>query len=255
MNNTVLKNIAFAASGALFGALGGILVAKKVYSGKFEAELAEYKESQASHYEMLTAEVKDLLNKIDVYESAGLSFETAKMIAAKNKQALEVKEKKMREQEENALKINRNYANEYNKAKERVKQVDPEKHMDILETIPGDEFKKFGEFLEGVEDFTPSEMPKNEEPYLISVDQFADEHDEFRKASCTYYTEDKVICETSHNEKIDPRHVGQENLDMLDGSDIDILYVRNEYLQIDYEIDKYEGSYSYEVLGEESLNE
>ena len=106
-----------------------------------------------------------------------------------------------------------------------------------------------------VEDFTPDTTPVAADPYLISVDQFADEHDEYRKASCTYYTEDKVICETSHNEKIDPRYVGQDHLDMLENSDIDMLYVRNEYLQIDYEIDKYDGSYSYEVLGEESLDE
>ena len=116
---------------------------------------------------------------------------------------------------------------------------------DVMRVVPNDD----------VEDFTPDTTPVNADPYLISVDQFADEHDDYRKASCTYYTEDKVICETSHNEKIDPRYVGQENLDMLDSSTIDILYVRNEYLQIDYEIDKYDGSYAYEVLGEESLNE
>ena len=243
MNNTVLKNIAFAASGALFGALGGYLATKKALSDKFESELQEYKIS-----------VEDRLNdakyRIDIYEQAGLAFETAKAIAEKNKQALAAKEAKLRENKNDISVINRDYTKLYEESKSRVKQVDEEKAMKILKDAP----ESFDDVMQ-VEDFTPNTTAAKDEPYLISVDQFADEHDDYRKASCTYYTEDKVICETSHNEKIDPRYIGQDNLDMLSDSNIDIIYVRNEYLEIDYEIDKYDGSYAYEVLGEESLDE
>jgi hypothetical protein len=245
MNNTLIKNIAFVASGALFGALGGYLVTNKVLSEKFEKDLKEYKESDTREAKLLTNEVRDLKDRISIYEQAGLSFETAQAIAEKNKQAVEAKEAKLRAKDEN-----QNYAKKYNEVKQKVKQVSTEKAMDILKDAPA----SLDDVMQ-VENFTPSYEATKEEPYLISVDQYADEHDDFRKASCTYYTEDKVICETSHNEKIDPRHVGQENLDMLDSSTFDILYVRNEYLRMDYEIDKYDGSYSYEVLGEESLNE
>lgn len=249
MNNTVIKNVAFVASGALFGALGGYLVTKKVLSEKFESELQEYKVSVEDR-------ITDARERMDIYEQAGLAFDTAKLIAEKNKQALEAKEAKLREEKKDISVVAQNYANKYEEAKNKVKQVETERAMDILKNAP----KSLDDVMrvvpnDDVEDFTPDTTPVNADPYLISVDQFADEHDEYRKASCTYYTEDKVICETSHNEKIDPRYVGQENLDMLDSSTIDILYVRNEYLQIDYEIDKYDGSYAYEVLGEESLNE
>lgn len=243
MNNTVLKNMAFAASGALFGALGGYLTAKKVLSDKFESDLKEYKVS-----------VEDRLNdakyRIDIYEQAGLAFETAKAIAKKNMEALEAKESKLRERKNDISVVNKDYAKMYDETKRKVKQVDKEKAMDILKNAP----ESLDDVMH-VEDFTPNTNTAKDEPYLISVDQFADEHDDYRKVSCTYYTEDKVICETSHNEKIDPRYIGQENLDMLSDSNIDIIYVRNEYLEIDYEIDKYDGSYAYEVLGEESLDE
>ena len=243
MNNTVIRNTAFVASGALFGALGGYLVAKKVLSEKFEAELQEYKVSVEDR-------ITQAKERMDIYEQAGLAFDTAKLIAEKNKQALEAKEAKLREDKKDISVVAQNYAKKYEESKNKVKQVDTEKAMEILKDAP----ESLDDVMH-VEDFTPDTTPVAADPYLISVDQFADEHDEYRKASCTYYTEDKVICETSHNEKIDPRYVGQDHLDMLENSDIDMLYVRNEYLQIDYEIDKYDGSYSYEVLGEESLDE
>lgn len=243
MNNRVLKNVAFVASGALFGALGGYLVAKKVLSEKFETELQEYKVS-------IEDRITEAKERMDIYEQAGLAFDTAKLIAEKNKQALEAKEAKLRENKKDISVVAQNYAKKYEESKNKVKQVDTEKAMEILKDAP----ESLDDVMH-VEDFTPDTTPVAADPYLISVDQFADENDDYRKASCTYYTEDKVICETSHNEKIDPRYVGQDNLDMLENSDIDILYVRNEYLQIDYEIDKYDGSYSYEVLGEESLDE
>lgn len=242
MNNTVIKNAAFVASGALFGALGGYLVTKKLLSERFEAELHEYKVSVEDR-------ITQAKERMDIYEQAGLAFDTAKLIAEKNKQALEAKEAKLREQKDISV-VAQNYAKKYEESKNKVKQVDTEKAMEILKDAP----ESLDDVMH-VEDFTPDTTPVAADPYLISVDQFSDEHDEYRKASCTYYTEDKVICETSHNEKIDPRYVGQDHLDMLENSDLDILYVRNEYLQIDYEIDKYDGSYSYEVLGEESLDE
>ena len=247
MNNTVLKNVAFAASGALFGALGGYLVSYKVLSEKFEKELEEYKESDRREVVLIRDELKELGEQILVYQQAGLSFETAKAIAEKNKEAQRAKDRKLMEQEKSDKKETLNvhhtqFVNYVEKTKKEQDVIkDPELEKDELET--------------NVENFTPSEPVKEEAPYLISVDQFANDRDDFRKVSCTYYIEDNVICETAHNEKISGRHVGQENLDMLINSDIDIMYVRNEYLEIDYEIDKYEGSYSYEVLGEESLNE
>ena len=242
MNNTVIKNIAYVASGALFGALGGYVASKKVFSDKLEAELAQYKKSGELHAKQLKAENDFLLEQIKIYEQAGLSFETAKVIAEKNKQAMEAKEKKLAEEQAgmgNVLKKGLvNYA--------AVRKDISKEEADSTQEPDTDT---------NVENFTPSNPVMDEDPYIISVDQFANDHDDFRKVSCTYYTEDNIICETAHNEKIESRHVGQENLDMLLGSDIDILYVRNEYLNIDYEIDKYEGSYIYEVLGEQSLNE
>lgn len=236
MNNTVLKNIAFAASGALFGALGAYVATKKVLSEQFEEELKNYKDSDTLEVKKLKEESYDLRKRIDIYEQAGLSFETAKAMAEANKALSAKKEEEIMRPDEMLAAKKVNYAN-------------------IAKQEKNDISDKENEVETNVENFTPSKRVKDEEPYLISVDQFASERDDFRKVSCTFYTEDCVLCETSHNEKIEIKHVGQENIDMLLNSDIDIMYVRNEYLSIDYEIDKYEGSYAYEVLGEESLNE
>lgn len=228
MNNTVIKNIAFVASGALFGALGGYYGAKKVLSEKFEKDLADCKTSQENYIKNLKLELGIAQSMIDIYEQAGLKFETAIEIAKKNAQAQEAKEKRLNSEAAKAGDIKTAYSKLVNYAtgsKSQDAEEQEEKEND------------------------------DEAPYLISVDQFSEEHDDFKKVSCVYYTEDNIICETAHSEKISADSVGRENLDMLLSSDIDILYVRNETLGVDYEIDKYEGSYAYEVLGEESLNE
>ena len=222
--------IFYALAGAAVGAAASYLISNKLVSDRYEKEIEEFKKGNFEHVKRLEAKVKELGDYIETYETAGISYEVVKAVAENNKKAVDQKNEKI-EEENRSFKRLKNYA-------EMSKKIEKGEEPATM-----------------VENFTRSNKPENEEPYLISVDQFSDDNDDYRKVSCTYYTEDEVICETSHNEKIDPKHVGADNLAMLSNSTIDIMYVRNDYLEIDYEIDKYEGSYSYEVLGEESLNE
>jgi hypothetical protein len=229
----MMNKLLYALAGAVVGAAASYLISNKILSERFEEEVKEFKDNNFEHVKNLENQVKELQDCIEVYETAGISYGVIKKVAELNKQSMEDATKKI-ESENDRL----------NEIVERKNYADIHKNVEQEPAMGTD-----------VENFTRSNRPETEEPYLISVDQFSEDNDDYRKVSCTYYTEDEVICETSHNEKIDPKHVGQEFLSMLSNSDIDIMYVRNDYLEIDYEIDKYEGSYSYEVLGEESLNE
>ena len=240
MNVHLIKNIGFAASGALIGALGAYYATKRVLEKEFEESLENETKSLKEHLSKMSDVADRLAERMRIYEDAGLSYETACAIADKNRrknaQASEdLKEKVILEQ--GYTSYSKNFTAKDGKEK-------------ISET-------KEGETAENPEviDLTKDESDEDQHPYLISNESFADDHEEYRKVSCTFYTEDKVLCESAHNEKIDIQSVGKENLEFFEANDLDLLYVRNDYLGIDYEIDKYEGNYTYEVLGEESLEE
>ena len=93
IDKVLIKNIAFVASGALFGALGGYYVAKKVISEKYEQIVSEVETDIRSRNKTLIDENNDLRARMDIYENAGLSFETAQAIAQKNLDAIVEKDK------------------------------------------------------------------------------------------------------------------------------------------------------------------
>ena len=241
MDGRLFKNIAFAASGALFGALGAYYVTKKTLTEEFDKTLENETSNLNGYLRAAYADVENLTKKIEIYESAGLSYDTACLIAEKNKKLEEKAAEKLKEDMKNDISSNSKYVS-YKKAYEGG---------GIQEEVSEEETSDSGpEVLE-----IKNDGDVDEHPYLISNEAFAEDHEEYRKVSCTFYTEDKVLCESSHNEKIDISNVGKENIEFFEHNNLELLYVRNDYLGIDYEIDKYDGSYTYEVLGEESLEE
>ena len=108
--------------------------------------------------------------------------------------------------------------------------------------------------VEVKEEEKEEESPAPAEYYMINSKEYDEGEPSYKKEQATYYVEDKVLCDDRSMGQIPTKFVGQENLDILTENDLDVIYVRNDKVKADYEIAKYEGSYSYEVLGEEALD-
>ena len=203
---------------ALFVASGAILGA----SGGYYAAKKQYDE-----------EINDLNEKLDIFkadrdqihelyvdlEDAGIDVSTVRKIADQNRQKKLEVEARFKEPSETP-----DTPVAYNKPVE-VKEEEKEE-----------------------------ESPAPAEYYMISSKEYDEGEPTYKKEQATYYVEDKVLCDDRSMGQIPTKFVGQENLDILAANDLDVIYVRNDKVKADYEIAKYEGSYSYEVLGEEALD-
>lgn len=91
-----------------------------------------------------------------------------------------------------------------------------------------------------------------EEPYIISEDEFSMERKEYDKVTLGYFTVDDTLCD-ENDVPIDDieRVVGRDALSNFGrySRNPDIVYVRNEFLEIDYEIMRDEQSYEEVILG------
>jgi hypothetical protein len=97
---------------------------------------------------------------------------------------------------------------------------------------------------------TPRDDPP-EEPYVIDVDSYSNEKDDFAKESLFFYEDDDTLSDDNEDIVDDIRAVvGDQALTLLgeDGSD-EVVYVRNEKLRVDYEIILLHKSYKVEVMG------
>jgi hypothetical protein len=90
--------------------------------------------------------------------------------------------------------------------------------------------------------------PNYPDPYVISLEQFSEENDHYDKINLYYYAGDDTLCDVDE-EIVDDllRTVGEDSLDSFD--EHNTVYVRNERLQIDYEIILCGGKYNEIVLG------
>lgn len=84
----------------------------------------------------------------------------------------------------------------------------------------------------------------NDTIYRISEQDFVVDDEDFDKVSLEYYTEDESLYEEGGSAipNIDDI-VGADNLAYLHGAE-DVIYVRNEDLRTDYEVNKIVGSYT-----------
>jgi hypothetical protein len=98
------------------------------------------------------------------------------------------------------------------------------------------------------------EVPRRtpDAPYIIHMDEFGEDDRDFTHATLTYYEEDDVLIDDREQPVEDSEAtVGDKNLLRFGhgSTDPNILYVRNERLEMDFEIALHKGSYVKEVLG------
>ena len=89
-------------------------------------------------------------------------------------------------------------------------------------------------------------------PYVITIEEYTSEHDDFDKIVLTYYQDDDTV--TSEDEEMMPdyeRYIGGEALLRFGEKtdDPDSVYIRNEKEGVDYEVVRLHKSYSETVLG------
>lgn len=112
-------------------------------------------------------------------------------------------------------------------------------------------------FVDGnpIEDFDyAAEVAKRnpEEPYVITHDEFMENENDFAQMTMTYYNGDDILADDQDIPVVDIEAVvGSENLTKFGyGSrDRNVVYVRNEKLENDYEIALSQGEFSKEVAG------
>lgn len=89
------------------------------------------------------------------------------------------------------------------------------------------------------------------EPYIVSEDEFAE--GEYITVNLEYYLDDQCLITTEDTQLVDnvDKIVGEENLTKFGhgSGDPTLVYVRNDVLEVDYEITKCEGSYAQIHLG------
>ena len=93
-----------------------------------------------------------------------------------------------------------------------------------------------------------SENMKNGEPYLIEPDEYHDGPEEYERQALYYYSQDRVLCEDDdHPVEDEEVCVGFDYEDKLDMQTT--CWVRNDKLQVLYEIHRIDDSYKKAVLG------
>lgn len=91
-----------------------------------------------------------------------------------------------------------------------------------------------------------------ETPYVITHDEFLENEREFAQVTIVYYSGDQTLADEREEPITDLNYtVGAENLMRFGhGSrDSNIVYVRNERLELDFEIQRSYGTYAQEVMG------
>lgn len=100
----------------------------------------------------------------------------------------------------------------------------------------------------------PEELQNRNEdrPYIIHQDEFASKESGYDQITYTWYAGDEVMVEEGHSDPLAQTDfaVGMENLKFGHGSDdIDVVFVRNDKLELEMEICRHPGSYEEEVVG------
>lgn len=87
-------------------------------------------------------------------------------------------------------------------------------------------------------------------PYVISSDEFFENEPDYIQTQLTYFEDDGVLADTS-DKPCDEYIVGEENLQKFGhGSrDPNIVYIRNEAMDMDFEVSRAEGRYAEQVHG------
>lgn len=128
---------------------------------------------------------------------------------------------------------------------------------DVYETFDEDEDEE-EELIDAGYELVENTRSKQEKPYVITEEEFMINEDEYSQTTLTYYRGDGVLADERDQEiPLINDVVGERNLDRFgEGTrHYNIVHIRNDRLEADYEVLLHEGKYSYEVLGFEHADD
>lgn len=115
-----------------------------------------------------------------------------------------------------------------------------------------EEYPEEDEEIEAELDSFDKARVRNDDPYIITIDDYNTTNSHYDKITVTYYSEDDVLADENEEIISDPNSIIGEDalLNFGEGSDdADIVYVRNEKIAVDYEVIRVYKSYSRDILG------
>lgn len=88
-------------------------------------------------------------------------------------------------------------------------------------------------------------------PYIISHDEFFEGEEDYAQSQYTYFEKDDVLADEQDKVVEDSDFmIGDDNLKFgYMSKDPNVVYIRNERLELDFEIMRSQGSYAQEVIG------
>lgn len=104
-----------------------------------------------------------------------------------------------------------------------------------------------------LEDWNHRERRQNDgSPYVITEEEFSVGYDNYDRVTLTFFEEDDTLCDDREQVVPDLEYViGEDNLTEFGkySGNKDVVFVRNDELETDYEVLRESGSYLEEVLG------
>jgi len=89
-------------------------------------------------------------------------------------------------------------------------------------------------------------------PYVISHDEYFQGEKDYTQVTLTYFEEDDILCDEKDSPINDTDNtVGDDNLKKFGhgSKDNNIVYIRNDRVEIDFEVVRSKGNYAKDVLG------
>lgn len=101
-----------------------------------------------------------------------------------------------------------------------------------------------------------AEDKENQRPYIIDHDEFMGGDSDYSQSTLTFFTEDGVLVDekdmpVADNSRDLDKFVGEDNMMRFGhgSNDPNIVYIRNDVLEAEYEVIKSDRSFSQDVLG------
>lgn len=226
--------------GVAIGAAGGYFFAKKqlqkVYEDRVAAEIAQAKEFYAS------------VNKVDVDGAVLTPMDVMHQRHPEVAEAAEaLREYQGLEHDQSDDEMDEALLA---KTESKVKVVSAEEDGTLMTTEVQESTNVFDDPTFDLEEERKFRTPTK--PYIIHHDEYFEAEREFDTIQLTYFEADDTLIDEQNNPITDvDATVGEDHLVMFGrgSKDKNIVYVRNERLEVDYEISRSNGSYLKEVLG------
>lgn len=247
MNKTYIKYLGLGLGGAAVGFGSGWLISKSVTTKKLRAILEKELKDMESYFDRRMTENASKRN-LDKPSPKELfeDFHGQEQLAILTEQYQTTDAEIFRE-------LNEGRVPTTEELETMVESADALEELRAISVFDSSEPEDVGDEID-----PPFLIRTPDKPYIIPIGDYMNPEDDFEnydRITITYYDEDKVL--TDDADKTIPeidKTVGLANLKKFgkDSDNPDIVYIRNEKLQTDFEIARVSGSYTQIVLGFDS---